>query len=249
MRKLLGLLVVLGLGILLVSGCEQPVPSIPESSAASGVGDMSKLSVAIDNAIVDDVLGVLSATAIRAFRPSTPEVGADNWWHSSDSYTAGDKTHTRDFYFKIWDANGTLVVTKAQLGDIYFSTIGKLYTYTTWTVSSADSSYTVKLGKSESDPLIFEGYNNTETLSGPVVYESSYNDASFVINLTYGNLTVSGSGYPSGSVGIRVTTDSSTLYEATLLFDGDATAELTFTLGGTGSYIINIDNGEVTPIT
>jgi hypothetical protein len=249
MKKLLGLLLVLGLGILLVSGCEQPLPSIPESTAADGIGEISKLSVAIDNAIVDDVLSVLSATSIRAFRPSTPEVGSDDWWHSSDSYTAGDKTHTRDFYFKIWDENGVLITTKNLLKNISFSNIGKLYSSTSWAVSSANSSYTVKLGTSKSDPLIFDGYNNTETLSGPVIYESSFNDQSFVINLTYGNLTVSPSGYPSGTVGVRVTADSKTLYEATLLFDGSAIAELTFTLGGTGSYLINIYNGEVTPIT
>ena len=254
MKKLLGALLVVGLGALLISGCQTATstaePTIPADNMAQGIYDMTEDSLAIDGLILG-ITGSLSVSDVNATAVTTPEYGSDGWWSFSDSYTTGGGfSYTRTFKLKIWDALGAEITTLAALAAIDDVTdISKIWLYATWTVDYGSSmSYTIKFGASTSDPLKFEGYNTaSQSISGPISYTSTYEDKSLEITYTYSSLQMAVSGYPDGDVSFSVKENGATVVSGTISFNGTNIATLTFTSGYTNTYTINLDTGVVTP--
>ncbi len=253
MKRLFSVLLILSLGVLLVSGCQQATthePTIPADQLASSLGAMAKDSLAIDSGLINDTFPSLSAMGVNVTAVSTPEY-TDGWWSFGDSYTnpSGD-TYTRSFQIKVWDAFGAEIVTLAGLRAIDETTdISKLWIYSTWTVSFADGpSYTIKFGNSTSDPLKFEGYNTADhSISGPISFSSTYQEASFEISFTYGDLQMTESGYPSGSIDFDIYENGNLVVSGSITFNGTNIATITFTTGYSGTYTVDLDSGAVTP--
>ncbi|MBU1026784.1 MAG: hypothetical protein KKA31_03540, partial [Candidatus Margulisbacteria bacterium] len=254
MKKVLNLVLVLGLGLFLVSGCNQGTTSsgggttvsIPAATIADSVGSSAMLALSIDNSLLG-VFGVTSASSARASAPTTPTYEADGWWISTNSYSASGVTHEATYYFKVWTAGGE-VTTLTGLAAITSSTIAKLQTYTTWTTTISTVSYTMKYGASKSDPLTFDGYNtaSSQSIDGPISYTSTYTGETYQIVIDYVTLTLNSSGYPTGSVNWTVSVGGSAVYAGTITYDGTTTATITFTTGATGTYTVNLLTGVVT---
>ncbi len=253
MKKVLSLVLVLGLGLLLVSGCNQGTTSsggttvsIPAATIADSVGSSAILTLSIDNSILG-VFGVSSASSVRASEPSTPSYGSDEWWTSTNIYTTeANITHNATYNFKVWVAEGE-VTTLLGLDGITLSTVAKLQTYTTWTTTFGTSSFSMSYGASKSDPLTFDGYNtiSNQSIDGPISYTNTYDGETYQIVIDYVTLTLNSSGYPTGSVNWSVSVGGSAVYAGTITFDGTTTATITFTTGATGTYTVNLLTGIV----
>jgi hypothetical protein len=252
MKRLFSVLLILSLGILLVSGCQQATthePTVPADQLASSLGVVAKDSLRIDSDLINTTFPSLSVMDVNATAVSTPEY-TDGWWTFGDSYTdSGGFTYTRSFQVKVWDAFDAEITTLAGLQAIDDTTdISKLWIYATWNVTYSGATYTIKFGASTSDPLKFEGYNTADqSISGPISYTSTYQEQSFEISYTYGDLQMTGSGYPTGSITFNVYENNNLVVSGTITFDGTNIATIAFTTGLSGTYTVNLDTGAVTP--
>lgn len=249
MKKLLTLLLVLGLGIALVSGCSSTSSSggttIPADTVAGGVGVAANQSLAVDNT-AGGAAGItgFSVSALQANANAvTWTRSADGWFEGSDSYSAGGFTYTRTFSLKVYDTNGE-VTTTLGLAALTSADVTKMIMAVTIEYTFSGGTYSIKFGTSKTDPLTFT-YGTSKTIDGPIQYTSTYGGDDFTITYDYGNLTLSASGYPSGDITWTVTSSGSTIASGTMTFNGTSTASLTITSGGTGTYNVNLDTGSV----
>jgi hypothetical protein len=253
MRKLLGILLILGLGVLLVSGCQEatkPCVTIPEDTLASGLATLSKNALEIDNAIgnAGEMKNFkVSAMGVHAFAITITR-SADDWFTGTDSFPIGtDLTRSRELNFKVYALNGVEITNPADLPNYSPSNISRIVTYSTYTDTYTGGSYTISFGSSKTKPLTFY-YSPTKTIDGPVHYLSSYQGDDYQITFDYGTLGLSASGYPTGSVNWATYVDTQTCAQGGLSFNGTSTATATFTDGGTGTYYVNLDSGAVSAV-
>jgi hypothetical protein len=253
MKKLLSLILVLGLGVILVAGCQTATdsgstPTIPESSLATNVGQMAQQSVGIDNGVLGVVtaLGV-SSSGIRSSAPLLPVYGTDGFWSTTDNYSASGVTYDLSYKFKVWNAGGTELKTISGLQSIStVSDLREIWLVVEQSITTSSGSVTLNYGTSVTDPLKFDYVN--DTVSGDVAFSSTYNGDSYTINYDYSSLGTT-NGYPDGTVTVTVSVNGSTVTTATVTFNGTNTATIVFNSGGySGSYSINIDTGVVSAI-
>jgi len=252
MKKLLSTVLVLGLGILLVSGCQQAqeesAPSIPASVIADSLGEAIIESLDMDNDIgTAGGIGGFSvlAAGIRA-SAITITRSADGWFTGTDSFEAGGTFQEREINCKVWDSQGIEVTDPADLPNLTLSTISKIQTYSIITYTFSGGSFNITYGASKSDPLTFT-YLPSKSIDGPINYTSSYQGDEFQITFDYGSLGLSASGFPSGTVDWAVYVGSSQIYAGTIIFNGTSLATITFTTGITGTYLVDLVSGVVTP--
>lgn len=255
LKKVISILLALGIGLLLVSGCQTTssnpttTSNIPADDAAGYVGDCVAHSLSADNGMTGVVTSFSACgTGIRAATVSTPEYGADGWWSASDNYSYSGMTNEVDYNFKVWNTGGTEQTTLAGLAALTSTTIGQLSMYTVWSFLYAGATTEINYGASKTDPLIFSGINTTSpTVSGPISYSSSYLQYAFTITLDYVSLDlVAATGVPaSGSVNFSIVENGATTWSGTVTFNGTTTAVLTIT--GAGTYNVNLNTGLATP--
>lgn len=251
MKRFLTLLIILGTASLLITGCQQaakPAGSIPQNTVASGIATLAKNSVEIDNALgkAGGMTGFKASAAGISAYAITITRSADGWFTGSDHYTLGVITYDRELNFKVYALNGNEITSPAQLPSYSTSNISRLQTYSTISYTGSAGSYTINFGASKADPLTFT-YYPSKAIDGPVYYSGSHDGQNFQITCDYGNLGLSASGYPSGSINWAVYIDSSAVASGSLSFDGTSTATLSFSSGGSGNYLINLSSGTATP--
>jgi hypothetical protein len=243
MKRILSIALVVGLGLLLVSGCQQATTSSPVSSQEAA-GDCAQLT---DLGLYTDNLVLLSLGATTGFRAQTVSGivrTSDGWWYLINSSTG----QQWDIYFKLWDQNGQELTTLASLsawkaGSVQ---IDKISTYTTLALTSGSETLNLSMGASKSDPLTFSGrVNPPQKLDGPISMSGTADGKNYSVVIDYVNVSLNTDGYPSGSVNFSVLVDSSTVLAGTITYDGDETATLTFTSGAEGAYTINIETHQV----
>jgi len=252
MKKGLTLLLVLGMGILLVTGCQKAAetPATTQLSApeaAGGVAMMTKLCLASDNGIVTGFTGA-SAMKVRAAAPSTPEC-TGGWWSSTDSYSSAAITYEASYQFRILDLSSNPVSTIAgliALDDI--SKITEIDIASSFSYIVGGTSFSVNFGSGTANPLKFGGYDTSiKTISGPISLSETAHGENITISLNYSAINLSLTGYPSsGSVSFSITSNGSLVIAGNIVFDGDNTVTITFTSGVTGTYDVNIDTGVAT---
>ncbi|MEA3493932.1 MAG: hypothetical protein U9R38_06055 [Candidatus Margulisiibacteriota bacterium] len=250
MKKLLSLLLVLGLGIALISGCSSTSSSggdttIPADTVAGGVGVAASNSLTVDNAAgsAAGISGFSTAVAPPMASAITLSRSADGWFEGSDNYSAGGFTYTRTFAFKIYDTNGE-VTTILGLAGLTSADVTKMIMAVTIEYTFSGGSYAISFGTSKTDPMTFT-YSPTKSIDGPIQYTSTYSGDDFTITYDYGTLTVGASGYPSGDISWSVSSSGSTVAAGTLVFDGTSVAVLTITSGGSGTYNVDLTDGSV----
>ena len=248
--KIVGLLFVFCFLALSTLGCSSSTSStttLPAATAAGSLGDLAVQSLAADNGVLGVItsLGISSPTATS---PSSPTYEADGWWTSTDGYSLSGYTYVLTYRFKLWDLSSNEVTTLAGLQSATSSTISKLWICTSLALTYSGNSYTFSMGTSISDPLKFENYNSstTKSIDGPMQMVASYSSNAYTITYDYDNLTLSSSGYPSGTITFSITGSSYTPMAGRIVFDGTSPATLTFTGALSGSYAIDLDTGDVT---
>lgn len=259
MKKVIGLALLFGLGLLLVSGCQtaSTPTTVPAASAAQGLGILATEGLGIDNSILGVFpYAVLSASSVRASAPSTPTYSG-GWWSCTNSYTkvfTVDATtytfsHSYDYNFRVWDDASIEVITKAVLDACTRSNISKISLYSTDTFSSNGVSATMKFGASKDDPLTFNGYGTGSfKIDGPMSYSSNYGGTDYTISLDYVNVTLATNGIPNGAINFSISVGGSTTYAGTITYNSIAgTATIEFTSGATGTYTVDLSTGIVTP--
>ncbi len=250
MKKVISLMLVLGLGVLLAAGCastSSSTTSVPESSAASNVGTMAKSSVSVDNAVVG-VMVIQSVAGAKASTVANLLYGSDGWWTYTDNYTLTIYTYDYSVKFKAWDANGSEITTLAGIQAVTSSSdISKVWLYVTENITVTGSgSYTIKYGASITDPLKFD--YTLGTISGPLVFSSTYGSESFEMTYTYSSVSVSASGYPNGTVSLAIKSNGNQVATADIVFNGTSTCTVQFAGAYTGKYSVNLDTGAATLI-
>lgn len=244
MKKIILTALILSFGILFIIGCGQSTTStttIPASTAASSVASLAYNSIGIDDTITG--LPGVSAEAAIASPASTPVYGADNWWTSSSTVSAGGISLGYYYKFKLWDNSDT------EITSLPASSINKISTYSTFEVtsSSAATSFLLSFGASTSNPLIFDDLNLTSTsISGPMSYTSTYSGDSYESTVTYSDVSLSTTGYPDGTTDFYVSYGGSTALTGTVTFVGTNTATVEFsTASGSGTYTVDLDTGDI----
>ncbi|NQT28933.1 MAG: hypothetical protein HQ596_00025 [Candidatus Saganbacteria bacterium] len=254
MKKIFLLVLLLSLSAFLVISCGQSSSStssttaISEAAAAQSVALLSQYCMGLDNAILGVAgMSVVNPASVSANSLSTPTVDGNGWWSASGSYSLANTTYDINYNFKIWRNDGTPVNTVALLAQTSSSDIGTLWLYTTYSITDPTSSFSMSIGNSTSDPIIFENYSSTSaTLTGTVIYQGDNNGTTYSTTMGYNTVTVNNNGYPDGTLDVTITSGNTTVFSATITFDGTNTAILTFTAGGSGTYTVDIDTGAVT---
>ena len=247
MRKNLVVFLFLAFVTFSVTGCgsssSSSTSTIPASATAASIGSSAYNSITIDDTILGLPDVTVEASSLRANSPSTPVYGADGWWTSSNSASAGGISYGYYYKFKIWDNSDT------EVTSLPASSINKIYAYCTFEVTSASAttSFLLSFGESTSSPLIFDEINGASpTISGTLSYSSTYDGDTYVSSITYSSVSMSASGYPDGEVDFSVSFGGSTALSGTITYDGTATATITFsTASGGGTYTVDLETGAV----
>ncbi|MBU0629321.1 MAG: hypothetical protein KKC80_00185 [Candidatus Margulisbacteria bacterium] len=265
MKKLLSLALLLALGLFAVSGCGTTTggtvsTTIPTAAAATSIGALASTSLTVDN----NILGVtayatsVKSSQVRASSPTTPAYSG-GWWTSAatwaETFEGFSYTYDWQYQFKIWNTAGTEITTPAGLdpgGDgLSASDVSKIWAYVTfdYTLTTTSGAFTThyQFGESTAKPFKMEGFGTASRLmDGYTKYTGSYGGDSYSISFTYSALSLTSTGYPSGSVSFSFSVSAGEAYAGTITYDGTNTALLTFTSGGTGTYAINLDTGTTT---
>jgi len=248
MKKVLWFFFILGIGAVLITGCQQassPTATLDPSTAAAAVGQ------AVSSSLTFDSLLGFSAMSVQSVKAQTtgflsPE--ADGWWGVTlSSLTFDSQSVSIEAHLRLYASTGALIDTQTEFGQIGGAlTLDKLYMYGTLSYSGI-ASFTVNLGNSKADPFKIEGLSVTGggTVSGTVSNTTIANGETLVVSMTYNAVTLSASGYPNGTVDFSITY-AGTTYAGTITFNGTALASMTFTQGLTGTYTINLITGMVT---
>ncbi|MFA4844128.1 MAG: hypothetical protein WC632_04165 [Candidatus Margulisiibacteriota bacterium] len=241
-------------GLMLLTGCQTATSpaatSIPTTAAAQSIGLLCKDGLAIDNGIIGIFSSALSANGVKAATVTDITYGSDGWWSATNTYTteAGGVLYSFDYSYKfrVWNSAGTEIVTQGALDAADDTNISTLEMVVTFAYGSGSTTSTYKFGLSTSDPMTISGYGSTsKTIDGTISYAGSYNSESYEVTITYNTLTMSSSGYPSGSVTWEMKTNGTTVYAGTITYDGTRYATCTFSTGGSGSYTIDLLDGSV----
>ncbi|MFA5113112.1 MAG: hypothetical protein WC529_02315 [Candidatus Margulisiibacteriota bacterium] len=231
--------------------------SIPAEDIAVSVGVAAKNALTIDNSI----LGVVTGAGVRSSGIKVNEVEglayADGWWSGTSSYaytytsegTTTVYTYSYAYNFKVWNAAGTELTTLAALRGVEEeSGLSKIWTYSTFTYSMGDSTYTSSYGNSKDDPIKFEGLGtSTPTLSGTMKYAGTYLTTTYSMTFTYDALGMTASGYPNGSITYSVAEGGATTASGGITYNGTNICTVTVTSGGvTSTFTCNLDTGAVT---
>jgi hypothetical protein len=244
-------------GLMLLTGCQtasSPAStSIPTAAAASSIGLLAKDGLSIDNSVMGIFSYAQSAGAPRANAPTSITYGSDGWWSAVNTYSMdeGGVTYSFDYNykFKVWNRAGVEITTAADLDTMDDTTVGKLWMAVTFTYGSGGTTGSYTFGTSTASPMKIEGYGTSgQTIDGTITYSSKYNTESYETSITYNTLSMSTSGYPSGSVTWNLKTNGSTVYSGSITYDGTNIAICTFSSGASGSYSVNLDTGAVTAI-
>ncbi len=232
MKKLFTLLLVLGLGILLVSGCQQASEEgavVPETQVANSIAIVAGMSTATDNAVRQALPNVTAGVV------STP-VREGDWWKTTVITTADAYSYTTDVYFKVW-YNGTEAITQTQLGTINDNNLSKIYVYAEYPLTYEGASFTLKIGsaKTDADCLRYENIKTSPTISGPISVQGSYENTSYSVTLTYSTVELTG-GYPYGTADFAATSGGDTIYSGNIEFAGSTAT-------------VNVSGGESIEIT
>lgn len=261
MKKLLSLALVLGLGAMLMAGCNSTSSgtastSVPATAAATSVAALASTSLGIDNSI----LGVFSYASVKTSgmklaAPTGIAYGSDGWWACSNVWDSGSGySYNYDYAFKAWDKAGTEITTAAGLKGVAeiegSDKVSKIWTFTkfisTLTATSGTVSITYQFGESKDKPLKFEGIGTASyKIDGYTKYSGSYAGESYDVIMNYSSLTLTTAGYPSGVVNFSFKVSAGEAYAGTITYDGTSTATLAITSGGTGTYTVNLDSGAV----
>jgi|GEM_PF-1099403 len=252
MKRLFSVLLILSLGVLLVSGCQQATSSapteVPDGAAVAGsIGSLMSFSTQID-ATASGLMGIASAgtAGVKAMEAAddltyNTETG---WW----TFTYEDGSYIYNFRARAYTVLGEEITEKPAL-----SNTNKLIIIATL---SAGTTLSFNFG-TEASPLEFNGLlQGTKSLNGTVSLAVT-DDLGNTYNMTllYSGVTLDDAGIPDdGSVTFTFTSNDYVAVEATLVFNGepypDETATLTFTapteLAAT-SYTINLVDGSVEP--
>jgi len=248
MKKVIALFALFA--VVALAGCQTAStstdPTVPEGTLAGACGTLAAGSLSIDNSVMGVIGLSVPASEVRMSAPSTPEVDGD-WWTSTNNWTYGGTTYTISYNFRLVNSSGTVCNTQALLDGLTAGTLDDVWMYVSWGISSSTSSLTLTYGNSKDDPLKVEGLINTpKTISGPVSISGSEDGTAYSMTLTYGELALGTSGYPTGTVTVTFKEGSSTVAEATIVFNNTDTATITFTSGYSGSYTVDLDTGIVT---
>jgi len=248
MRKALAvmsLLLLVGLMGCTQSTSTSTTPPVPVNTCATSVGSMVYQSVTADNLALASI-GVYGLGAAGIVNKA-PTYSA-GWWSTSETISISTMTMAYTYNVKITDVGGNLIDTAAKLDALLLANVDRVETYTTVTITSitgTTTSFTISLGASKDNPLIFTGVGSNsisaKSISGPVSYSGSDSDGtSYAVSMTYSSVTLSASGYPSGTITFSISSGGSEIVAGSFVGDGDATATLTFTSGYSGSYTVNL---------
>lgn len=239
MRKLFSLLLVLGLGIVLVSGCQTTTSTggteVPEGSDIAGsVGLMLYQGTYVD-AVARGGIGIagVSAADVKAARSYDESSG---WW----TFTATSAAITYDFKARAYTTGNVEITTSSllsttdKLAIAATATLGTTVTYTFGTVSN---------------PLVFDGFlAPPKSIDGPISLAVISDGHTTTFSFTYSGIELDEDGYPaSGSADFSFTSDLYVAVSGTVTFNGStATVEFDAPSDLVGeSYTISTVNGQI----
>jgi hypothetical protein len=241
MKKLFSLLLVLGLSLVLVSGCSQlsqtPTEVPDGSDLATQVGGMMSLATKID-ATALSLIGASAVSGSVQILAASDLIYSNGWWRFT--YTSGAYSYT--YQAKAYTALGVEITDESGL-----SNTNKLEIVLTLTMGS---SITYNFG-TDASPLTFDGIlSGTKSLNGTVAMAMTEGSGkSYNITMVYSGVTLDSSGLPaSGTTTFTFTSSDYATVAATITYNGNETATLTYTepasLSGT-SYTIDLLTGSV----
>jgi len=242
-KKLIGIALVLGVGLMAVSGCNTatstaPTESPDASALADSIGGLMNISTVIDGT-ARGLMGISSAGALKAMAAADDLHWDGTWW----TFTSNVSTMAYTFKAKAYTAAGAPITTEGAL-----NTTNKLEMVCTLTMGS---SLTYHFG-TDSSPLIFDGLiSGAKTLNGTISLALTESTGStYNITIVYSGVTLDSYGYPaSGSVTFTFTSSDYATVAATLTFNGDQTATFTITEPAdiASSWTIDLATGNATP--
>lgn len=246
MKRLFSVLLILSLGVLLISGCQQSSSTPTETPSGDDVADMVGGMMSLANSVDAKAMGLMGIAGVSAADTKAMTASdltyTNGWW----TFSTTEGTVVYEFKARAYTALGVEITDQNQL-----STANKLVIVATMTMGS---SITYNFG-TDSSPMTFDGIQTgTKSLNGTInmtVTDGQGN--SYSVTLVYTGVTLDASGLPeSGSVTFTFASDDYVALSATLAFLGNGTARLTFTapddLSGT-AYIIDLLTGDVTPVS
>jgi len=224
---------------------------VSAATSAASVGSLVYQSSALDSTTLGFIgISGLSAKGVKTKNPTL----SGDWWSTTESISAGGVTISYSMHAKITDVNGTVINSQALLDALSLANTDRVDTYgtltITTTVGTTTATSTMTMGSSSS-PLAFTGVGSNSTsaksVNGTVSFSGSDSttNTTYSVSLTYSNVTIAASGYPSGTVSFTVSSSSSQVYAGTVTFNGTATATLAFTSGASGTYTVYINTGAV----
>jgi len=246
MKKLLGLGLILGLGMLMVAGCQtssQPAaaPKLVDNATAASYSDMGvTLTQDVNNSIVGwanggSVTGGILGSSIRGASLNAQTVtgpDADGYYHVTEEVSSLYGTYEADLYVKLTKNISNQVTDVYVYGSHSFELVSP--------TSGTTITYSMTFGSGKSTPYHATATWSGTTLSsvtatGPLALTiaSATATASHQIVMTYAisNLSIpvtSGDDYPTGSITITVTYDGQNSAGITITFNGTSTATLVY---------------------
>jgi len=243
MKKLVGLSLVLGLGMLMVAGCQtsSQTAATPKLVDNSTAGTYSQMGIQVVDTLNQSISGWVSSGAVNvgvlgsSVRGSSVRAqgitGPDGngYYHIVESTIEGKATIEADVYAKLVK-NASGKVTDA-------------YVYGGYEAKLSNVTYTITFGNGIADPYHAQAtwvgsQLTTITTSGPlsetVAAASGTTSHTIALAFTLTNFTIPipttpGNTYPSGTITIAITYDDVVQHDSIVItFDGTNTATLVY---------------------
>ena len=249
MKKLLGLLLVIGLAAFAMSGCQSSTsstPSIPDATVASSVGMATGMSTAVDNA-VRSAANILSVGTPRVLGTYTAPTYSGGWWTTTLNTSASAYSYDASVNFRLWSKSGstlTEAVNQTQLDALTSANLDQMYVYATYTMTYGSSTFTMAMGGAKTDAgclKITDILSGTPIMNGPISISGTSGSDSYTVTITYLNMTTV-SGLPSGTATFSVVSGGSTVASGNITYSvsgSTCTATINFSGGGTVTQIIS----------
>lgn len=245
MERIFRIILLLGLGILLVSGCQQAQSSkeVPSgTNVAVEIGQMLNIGIMTDNLALG-LLGIstlgINTADLKNLAIDLPRSGG--WWYFDTTTTREAESILYHFRIKTYDIEG-FEITEQEL----LSQTNKIVM-----VASAEYGSLLSFNYgTDSNPLTIDGIQiGTKSINGTInmtVIEED--EKTYTVNLTFSNIPLNAEGYPtSGSSTFSITSPDYVAVAGTITYNG-TTATQIFTspaeLTGT-TYTIDMTTGLV----
>jgi hypothetical protein len=234
MKKLFALALVLGVGALLISGCQDaqqiPAEAIPESQIANSIAVVSGMSVTVDNAVRQ-----ASGFGVYTMGVTSTPTYSEGWWHTTINTTEDAYTYSANVDFRLWKLDGSLseVVNALQLATLNSSNLDQIYLYASFNLTLGSDTITLRMGvdNTDEDSLKYTHILGNTMLNGPVSYSGSYAGINYTATVNYVNVELMANGFPYGTANFEVSTDGIAT-SGNVVFDGLGSATVNFSGGG-----------------